>query len=353
MMERFQRPINAINTALDSQIWDKLNHKTKPPGSLGRLEHLAFQIARIQGTLTPSLNKPVVLVFAADHGIAQSGLVNPYPQEVTHQMVMNFLSQGAAINVMSGVAGMQVVVVDAGVNQTFESTLPMIHAKMGLSTADYRFEPAMSLDICHKAMQKGAEIVADMIEKGTNVIGFGEMGISNTSSASLIMSTLCDVPLTECVGKGTGATGDFLKQKLETLQSVQKFHGLTTEEDAESVLATFGGFEIAQMTGSMLEAASKQCIILVDGFISTAAFLVAYSMAPEIREFTVFTHRSEELGHTRALAYLKADPLLDLQMRLGEGTGCAAGYPLLQMAVAILNAMASFDSAGITGKSGA
>ncbi|MEM8506912.1 MAG: nicotinate-nucleotide--dimethylbenzimidazole phosphoribosyltransferase [Bacteroidota bacterium] len=351
MTEKFQWSIASVNASLDFQIWDKLNRKTKPPRSLGKLEHLAFQIARIQGTLAPSLNKPAVVVFAADHGIAQSGLVNPYPQEVTHQMVMNFLNKGAAINAMSGVAGMQVVVVDAGVNQTFASTLPMIHAKIGLSTADYRFEPAMRLETCHKAMQKGAAIVADMITKGTNVIGFGEMGISNTSSASLIMSTLCDIPLSDCVGKGTGATGDFLNQKLQTLQLVQKFHGLTAREDADKVLATFGGFEIAQMTGGMLEAASRQCLLLVDGFISTAAFMVAHSMAPEIRDFAVFTHRSEELGHTKALAYLKADPLLELQMRLGEGTGCAAGYPLLQMAVAILNEMASFDSAGITGKS--
>lgn len=350
MKEKFQWSITPVNTVLDLQIWDKLNLKTKPPGSLGKLEQLAFQIARVQDTLTPSLNEPVVLVFVGDHGIAQSGLVNPYPQEVTYQMVMNFLGNGAAINAMSRVAGMEVVVVDAGVNHNFEPTLPMVHAKMGLSTADYRFAPAMSLETCHKALGKGADVIADVIAKGTNVIGFGEMGISNTSSASLLMSSLCDIPLSECVGKGTGASGEFLTQKLKTLQSVQKFHGLAAADQADSLLATFGGFEIAQMTGGMLEAASKQCIILVDGFISTAAFLVAYKMDPQIREFAVFTHRSEELGHTKALAYLKANPLLELQMRLGEGTGCAASYPLLQMAVSIMNEMASFDSAGIAGK---
>ncbi|MEM9144150.1 MAG: nicotinate-nucleotide--dimethylbenzimidazole phosphoribosyltransferase [Bacteroidota bacterium] len=339
-----------VRTELDSRIWDKLNGKTKPPGALGKLEQLAYQIARVQGTLEPALREPVVLVFAGDHGIAPSGLVNPYPQEVTHQMVMNFLDKGAAINAMSAVAGMQVVVVDAGVNHNFEPTLPMVHAKMGMGTADYRLGPAMDLETCHTAMQKGADIVADLLAKGTNVFGFGEMGISNTSSASLLMSTLCDIPLSDCVGKGTGATGDFLEQKLKTLQSAQQFHGLTAQEDVDKVLAIFGGFEIAQMVGGMLEAASRQCLILVDGFISTAAFLVAYKRAPEIKEFAIFTHRSEELGHTKALAYLKVDSVLELQMRLGEGTGCAVAYPILRMAVSILNEMASFDSAGVTGK---
>ena len=199
MNNSFQWSVDPVNTALDQQIWEKLNLKTKPPGSLGKLEHLAFQIARIQETLAPALHQPAVLVFAGDHGIAQTGLVNPYPQEVTGQMVLNFLGKGAAINAMSGVSGMQVIVVDAGVNIEFDPELPLIHAKMGRGTADYRSQPAMEPDLCHKAMQKGAEIVSDLIEKGTNVIGFGEMGISNTSSAALIMSTLCEIPLSDCV----------------------------------------------------------------------------------------------------------------------------------------------------------
>nr|WP_297915090.1 nicotinate-nucleotide--dimethylbenzimidazole phosphoribosyltransferase [uncultured Allomuricauda sp.] len=351
MTNKFQKPVETINTDLDSKIWDKLNLKTKPPGSLGKLEHLAYQIARVQETLSPSLQKPIVMVFAGDHGIAKSGLVNPYPQEVTYQMVMNFLNTGAAINAMSTAVGMEVVVVDAGVNHIFESKLPLVHAKMDYGTADFRYGSAMDLETCHKAMRKGAEITADAIGKGTNVIGFGEMGISNTSSASLIMSTLCNIPLSDCVGKGTGATGDFLEQKLKTLQEVQKFHGLSHEADVDKVLAIFGGFEIAQMVGGMLEAASKRCLTLVDGFISTAAFLVAYRLAPQIKDFAIFTHRSKELGHTKALEYLNAHPILELHMRLGEGTGCAAAYPLLQMSVAILNEMASFDSAGVTGKS--
>lgn len=350
MTDSYRKPVVPINPHLDSQLWDKLNHKTKPPGSLGRIEYLAYQIARVQETVTPTLVKPVVLVFAGDHGIAQSGLVNPYPQEVTYQMVLNFLSGGAAINSLSQVAGMEVMVVDAGVNHAFDASLKVIDAKLGFGTADYRSEPAMSLTTCHKAIHKGSEIVADIVKNGTNVIGFGEMGIGNTSSASLIMSTLCDIPLHECVGKGTGATGALLEQKLKTLQEVQAFHRQTVNDDPELILATYGGFEMAEMVGGMLEAASSKCLVLVDGFISTATYLVAYKMQPAIKDYAVFTHRSEELGHKLALDYLEAEPLLQLQMRLGEGTGCAASYPLLEMAVSMLNNMASFESAGVSNK---
>ncbi|WP_462247900.1 nicotinate-nucleotide--dimethylbenzimidazole phosphoribosyltransferase [Ekhidna sp.] len=350
MTQKFDVSVKVPSGKLDEEIWDKLNLKTKPPGSLGRLEHLSHQIARVQGTLTPNLTDPVVLVFAGDHGIAKSGLVNPYPQEVTHQMVLNFLSGGAAINAMTNVAGMKVIVIDAGVNHTFKSELNLIDAKVDFGTADYRSEPAMKIETCHLAMQKGADVVTGIASKGTNVIGFGEMGISNTSSASLIMSTLCNISLEECVGKGTGATGDLLDQKLNTLLEVQKFHGLTSKDTPDLILATFGGFEIAEMVGGMIEAAYRKCIVLVDGFISTAAYLIAHSMMPAIKEYAVFTHKSEELGHTKLLAYLDAEPLLLLQMRLGEGTGCAASYPILEMAVSVINNMASFDSAGVSSK---
>lgn len=351
-MTKFESSVSIPDSAQDEQIWNKLNLKTKPPGSLGRLEHLAFQIARAQGTLVPKLNNPVVLVFAGDHGIAKTGLVNPYPQEVTYQMVLNFLSGGAAINVLAQVAGMEVIVIDAGVNHQFDSTLPLVHAKVGMGTADYRRAPAMSLANCHEAMQQGARLVQEVTEKGTNVIGFGEMGIGNTSSASLIMSTLCDIPLRECVGNGTGATGELLDQKLRVLEEVQAFHALSATDGVDQILATYGGFEIAEMVGGMLQAASQRCIVLVDGFISTAAYLVAQQMEPSMKEYVVFTHQSEESGHIKALNFLKVEPLLQLQMRLGEGTGCAVSYPMLQMAVAMINDMASFESAGVSDKVG-
>ncbi|MEM9329194.1 MAG: nicotinate-nucleotide--dimethylbenzimidazole phosphoribosyltransferase, partial [Bacteroidota bacterium] len=303
MIESLQQAIAPVNNALDKEIWAKLNDKTKPPGSLGRLEDLAFQIARVQQSLTPSLKKPVVVVFAGDHGIAASGLINPFPQEVTYQMVMNFVNAGAAINAMSRVAAMQITVVDAGVNHTFDPGLPLVHAKMGQGTKDYRHEPAMSLETCQQAVQKGADIVSDMVEKGSNVIGFGEMGIGNTSSASLIMSSLCDLPLSECVGKGTGAIGGLFEQKLRTLQEVQQFHNLPAGTAPDRILATFGGFEIAEMVGGMLAAASKRCLILVDGFISSAAFMIAKALQPLVQDYAIFTHQSEERGHVKALSY--------------------------------------------------
>lgn len=342
--------IDPVSVDLDQHIWDKLNQKTKPPGSLGELEQLSFQIARIQQTLTPDLIKPMVLVFAGDHGVANSGLVNPYPQEVTHQMVLNFLSKGAAINALAQVAEMDVAVIDAGVNYRFDPDLPLINAKMGFGTADYCSQPAMDLKLCHQAIERGAQVVKEFADKGTNVVGFGEMGISNSSSASLIMSTLCGIPLSECVGMGTGAVGDFFTQKLSTLENAQRYHGLNQKDDPVKILATFGGFEIVQMVGGMIEAASRKCVIMVDGFISTAAFLVAHALAPSVLEFAVLTHKSGEQGHTKALFHLGASPILQLGMRLGEGTGCAAAYPIVKMAVAIMNEMASFDTAGVSGE---
>jgi nicotinate-nucleotide--dimethylbenzimidazole phosphoribosyltransferase len=350
MPENTSWSVLPVNNALDSQVLACLNGKTKPPGSLGKIEQLAFQIARIQQTLKPEFQDPVVLIFAGDHGIARSGLVNPFPQEVTYQMVMNFLNGGAAINAMAGVAGMNVKVVDAGVNYQFPLTLPLVHAKTGMGTANYQSGQAMDNKTCEQAMLKGDEVVTDVIARGTNVMGFGEMGIGNTSSASLIVSTVCDIPLAECVGMGTGATDEFLVQKLETLQQVQSLHNLNARESTTRILATYGGFEIAQMVGGMLKAASSNCLIMVDGFISTAAFLLAQRIAPAVKDYAVFTHKSEERGHQKVLQYLNAEPLLQLAMRLGEGTGCAAGFPLIKMAVEILNKMASFDSAAVSSK---
>ncbi|MEM9329029.1 MAG: nicotinate-nucleotide--dimethylbenzimidazole phosphoribosyltransferase, partial [Bacteroidota bacterium] len=179
-------------------------------------------------------------------------------------------------------------------------------------------------------------------------IGFGEMGIGNTSSASLIISSLCDLPLSECVGKGTGATGGLFEQKLRTLQEVQQFHNLPAGTAPDRILATFGGFEIAEMVGGMLAAASKRCLVLVDGFISSAAFMIAKALHPLVQDYAIFTHQSEERGHLKALSYLGATPLLQLEMRLGEGTGCATAFPLLQMSVAVMNEMASFGDAGVS-----
>lgn len=339
--------IPPVSTILDEQIWAKINGKTKPPGSLGKLESIAFKLARIQQSLSPTLTKPHVLIFAGDHGIAKEGKVNPYPQEVTYQMVFNFLNGGAAINAMAKATGMEVQVVDAGVNYDFGSLPSLIDAKIAMGTSNYRLGPAMSQELCSAAMNKGAQIVSDLASKGTNVIGFGEMGIGNSSSAALIMSTICHFPLDECIGLGTASDDTFLEQKLRTLRSVATHHQLNSESSPVEVLSTFGGFELAQIAGGMLEAGSRGLVILVDGFISSAAFLVAQKIAPSLSDYAIFSHLSEEQGHLKMLEYLQVEPLLNYGLRLGEGTGCAAAYPSLKMAVSIINQMASFESAGV------
>ena len=325
----------------------KIDTKTKPIGALGALEHIVRQVALVQGTLRPALSKPHILVFAADHGIANEG-VSAYPQEVTFQMVMNFLNGGAAINVFSTQHGIGLKVVDAGVNFDFGQSPGLINRKIGYGTRSFLREPAMSKGQCAQAMEVGAALVEDLHQKGCNVVGFGEMGIGNTSSAAMIMHAFTGIKLAECVGRGTGVNNKGLEKKLEVLTQALNKHGIP--ESPLDVLQTYGGFEVAMMCGAFLKAAELEMLLLVDGFIATAAFLTAFEMAPNVREYAVFCHQSDEKGHALMLEYLQAEPLLNLGMRLGEGTGCAVAYPILQSAVNFLNEMASFESAGVSDK---
>lgn len=338
--------ITPINQALKSALQHKINHKTKPLGSLGDLETIALQIGLIQQTLSPQLSNPAMLVFAGDHGIAEAG-VSPYPQAVTAQMVLNFLQGGAAINVFARLNHMQLRVVDAGVNYDFLAHPDLIHAKIGFGTANFLNEPAMSLSQCKQALTTGAEIVTNEIALGCNVFGFGEMGIGNTSSSSCLMSVLCDFPIEDCVGRGTGLDDAGFAKKITLLKQAVNQHQLNAD-DTLQVLATFGGFEITMMVGAMLYAAEQRALLLIDGFIATSALLVACKLQPEIMQYCVFTHCSDEAGHRRLLDYLGAKPLLDMGLRLGEGTGAALAYPLVQAAVSFLNEMASFESAGVS-----
>lgn len=331
-----------------SQLQARINGKTKPLGALGRLERLALQVGLAQQTLTPELCQPVMLVFAGDHGIAQSG-VSPYPQEVTRQMVLNFLSGGAAINVFARHNGLAVRVVDAGVNHDFGGIAGLVDAKIGFGTRNFLQEPAMTLEQCVAAIEKGAELAAREIAAGSNVLGFGEMGIGNTSSAAILTSKLCELPLEKCVGRGTGLDDGGLQRKRELLAQALARHDVG--DDPLTVLATFGGFEIAMMAGAMLGAAQGGALLLVDGYIATSAILVAAHLQPAIKDYCVFAHESGEPGHARQLAWLGVEPLLSLDMRLGEGTGAALAYPLVRAAVAFLNEMASFESAGISDRS--
>jgi len=341
--------ITQPNQALKAKLLHKINHKTKPLGALGMLEPMALQIGLIQNTLQPQLNKPTLLVFAGDHGVVESG-VSPYPQAVTAQMVLNFLQGGAAINVFARLHNMQLRVVDAGVNHKFDAHPDLIHAKVGSGTRNFLLEPAMTREQCEQALAMGAQLAQNEISAGCNVLGFGEMGIGNTSSASCLMSVLLNMPIEQCVGRGTGVDDAGLVKKTAILKQALAQHQLT-DGDAMQALATFGGFEIAMMAGAMLGAAQHNALLLIDGFIASSALLVAYHLQPNILQYCVFSHCSGEAGHRQLLARLDARPLLDAGLRLGEGTGAALAYPMVQAAVHFLNEMASFESAGVSEKS--
>lgn len=336
------------NQALNSALTDKINNKTKPLGALGMLEAVALQIGLIQQTLAPQLNHPTMLAFAGDHGIVEAG-VSPYPQAVTAQMVMNFLQGGAAINIFTAQNNMRLRVIDSGVNHQFSPSPDLIDAKIAAGTRNFLREPAMTAAQCEQALERGANIVNAQIAEGCNVFGFGEMGIGNTSSASCLMSILCDLPIAQCVGRGTGLNDAGLAQKTNILAQAIAHHGLNGS-DAMQALATFGGFEIAMMVGAMLQAAEKQCTLLIDGFITTSALLVAAKLQPNILHYCVFTHCSDESGHRAMLDFLSVKPLLNIDLRLGEGTGAALAYPIVLAAVNFLNNMASFESAGVSEK---
>jgi nicotinate-nucleotide--dimethylbenzimidazole phosphoribosyltransferase len=355
--------------ALQQQLQHLINNKTKPLGALGRLEDLALQIGLIQQTVRPVILQPHIIVFAGDHGITKTGLVNAYPQEVTAQMVLNFLQGGAAINVFCRQHQLAMKVVDAGVNFDFvadreqeEKTATgeiFIHAKVDYGTKNYLQEPAMTIAQAEQAIARGRQIVAQTAAAGCNCIGFGEMGIGNTSSATLIMSAITGLPVAACAGRGAGLSDAQLQQKISTLKQVYSTHRLDRlEHDPLSLLAAVGGFEIAMMVGAYLEAVQQHMVVIVDGFITSAALLIAHKMfTPDpsalfntLAEHCIFAHTSHEPGHERILQYLNATPLLNLGMRLGEGTGAALAMPLIRSAVQFLNEMASFDSAGVSNK---
>jgi nicotinate-nucleotide--dimethylbenzimidazole phosphoribosyltransferase len=335
-----------MNSIID-QLQHKIDTKTKPLGSLGKLEEIALQIGQIQNTTSPELKNPTIIVFAADHGLVDAG-VSPFPKEVTYQMVLNFLNGGAAINTFSKQNGINLKVVDAGVDADFENNPNLIHAKIGNGTKNILLGSAMTIDECNKAIESGKKIVQDQFDAGCNVIGFGEMGIGNTSSASLLMSKITAIPIDDCVGKGTGHDDEGLEKKKAILKLAFEKHKL--DSDPLKILSTFGGFEIAMMTGAYLKAAELNMTILVDGFIVTSALLVAYKMNSNVLENCIFTHTSNEQGHVHMLEYLNAKPILNMGMRLGEGTGVAVAYPIIKSAVNFLNQMASFEDAGVTNK---
>ena len=337
--------IEKPNKALAEQLQHKIDFKTKPIGSLGVLEALAVKIGCIQNSLSPELKNPTMMVFAGDHGIALDG-VSPYPQEVTWQMVANFINGGAAINVFSRQNGIDIRIIDAGVNFDFDKSSGVINAKIDYGTKSFLNGAAMTIEQFELAIKRGAELAEKIHREGSNIVGFGEMGIANTSSAAIILHLMADINLKECVGRGTGWDDEGLKRKYEILKkAVDNYSG---EKSPEDILTYFGGFEIVMIAGAMLKAAELKMIIMVDGFITTSALLAASKMNPNILDYCIFTHKSNENGHKHMLEHLNANAILDLGMRLGEGTGAAVAYPIIQSAVNFLNEMASFEDAGVS-----
>lgn len=325
----------------------KVDQKTKPIGALGRLEELAIKIGLIQQSLTPSLNKPHIVVFAGDHGIASEG-VSAYPKEVTYQMVYNFLAGGAAINVFAKQNGIELTIVDAGVNYKFPEHDHLIDQKVNYGTCSFLDKEAMTSEELKLSLERGRDAVNRVHSEGCNIVGFGEMGIGNTSASSVMMSRLCNIPVELCVGRGTGVDGSALQRKIDILsRAVEKHQSATTPLQ---VLQTFGGYEIAQMCGAMLQAAENRMVLLVDGFIATASYLIAQELFPAVSHYAILCHQSHEAGHQRLIDYLNMKPLLHLDMRLGEGTGCAIAYPVIENAIAFLNDMASFEGASVSQK---
>lgn len=330
---------------LAAELSQAIDNKTKPLGSLGALETLARQIGLIQQTTNVALNKPAILVFAADHGVVAEG-ISAYPQSVTWQMVENFLSRGAAINVFARQNGCALQIIDAGVNHDFGRRAALTDCKVGRGTANFAQKPAMSWAECAAALAHGMRIVGNL--EG-NVIGFGEMGIGNTTAAAALMHKLTGVPVADCVGAGTGLSPEGVLHKQAVIEAAMALHGEMSEP--LDVLATFGGFEIAMIVGAMLKAAERRMVLLIDGFIVSSALLVAARMQPAILDYCVFSHCSDEAGHARMLEHFNAKPLLNLGLRLGEGTGCALALPLLHAAVNFLGEMATFQSARVSGQS--
>ncbi len=337
----------APDRALAAALQHKIDRKTKPLGALGHLEGLGLKIGLVQQSLTPTLSKPHMIVFAGDHGAAKAG-VSAYPQDVTWQMVENFLAGGAGINVFARQNGLNLTVVDAGVAHDFGSRPGLINAKVGPGTKNYLDEPAMTQAECATAMERGAGIIRALAADGCNIVGFGEMGIGNTAAASLITHCLTGAPLADCIGRGTGLDDAGLAKKRRLLESALARTGKL--DHPLTVLAEFGGFEIAMMAGAMLAAAQARMVLMIDGFIVGSAALTAAGLAPAITDYCVFCHRSAEPGHVAQLTALGAQPLIDLGLRLGEGTGAALAYPLVQAAVNFVNEMASFETAGVSDK---
>lgn len=330
---------------LRPSIIDKINNLTKPKGSLGRLEEIALQIALIQQTLTPALHKPQNIIFAADHGIVDEG-VSLSPKEVTWQQLSNFLHGGAGVNFLCRQHGFELKIVDVGVDYDLPYEKGIIDMKVRRGTRNYLYEAAMTQEEMELCIERGAEVVRRCHEEGSNVLSFGEMGIGNTSSSSLWMTYFTGIPLEQCVGAGSGLNQQGIRHKYEVLKrSMENYNG---DGSATDIIRYFGGLEMVMAVGAMLQAAELKMLILVDGFIMTNCMLAAMQLCPAVKDYAIFGHCGDESGHKLILEYMQAKPLINLGLRLGEGTGAICAYPLVDSAVRMINEMDNFAHASIT-----
>ena len=322
---------------------------TKPPGSLGRLEELANRVVAIQRSLTPKVERARIVVFAADHGVTAEG-VAPYPSAVTGQMVANFLGGGAGVNALARVARAEVEVVDIGVASDLGQIAGLRQRRVAAGTRNMAREATMTQDQAEAAIAVGLEMGRDAIVTGVDMIGLGEMGIGNSTAASAVAAALTGLPVADVTGRGTGADDAMLAHKVSVIeQALQRHH--PDPADALDVLVKVGGFELAGLAGVALAGAAGRKLVVTDGFIATAAAALAVRMCPAAGEYLVAAHRSTEPGHTALLTMLGQEPLLDLRMRLGEGTGAALAFMLIRAAVAAFTEMATFASAGVSNRS--
>jgi nicotinate-nucleotide--dimethylbenzimidazole phosphoribosyltransferase len=339
--------IQPVDQQMGEQVSNYIDTLTKPPGSLGRLEELAIQLAQMRSEPFPCVSPPGVIVMAGDHGIAEEG-VSAFPQEVTGQMVLNFLSGGAAINVFSRQIGAMFEIVDIGVAQDLEGD-GLLQRKIRYGTANFLKEDAMTREEAQASIQVGIEIAEKVIQDGAKCLILGEMGIANTTSSSAILAALSGQDIATLVGAGTGITSEKIRHKQKVIQEALETRK-PDPKDPIDVLTKVGGLEIGGMTGAMLAAAGNRVPILVDGFISTVAALLASRLCETVKDYMIVGHQSQEPGHEVALRLLGKQPLLDLGLRLGEGSGAAVAFPILEAATRMVKEMATFSSAGVTDK---
>lgn len=344
-LSRLVGAIEPVDEASAAAAAAELDRKTKPRGSLGRLEQLAVRLAAIRGAAVPPPLRPVVVVAAADHGVVAEG-VSAYPQEVTGQMLANFVSGGAAVCVLARAAEAELVLVDAGVIEPLRH--PAVRdLRIGPGTSNAAEAPAMSRDQAVAAVLGGADLAAELTGGGATLIGLGDMGIGNTTASAAIVASLLRRDPADVCGPGTGLDAAGIARKAAVVGRMLE-RNIPDANDPIGVLAAVGGFEIGVLVGVVLGGAAARAVVLVDGFITAAAALVAARLAPSAGGYLVASHRSPEPGHEIALAELGLEPLLDLGLRLGEGTGAALALPLVRAAHAILAEMATFEAAGVT-----